>query len=391
MPSLLIALIYLAFVSMGLPDALLGSAWPAMYPELDTPVSYAGILTVLISSGTVISSLLSNRVISRFGTGQVTTVCTALTAIALFGFSSSSSFWHLCFWALPYGLGAGSIDVALNNYVALYYKSRQMSWLHFSWGIGATAGPYIMGFCLAGGKTWNFGFLLVGVLQVGMVLVLLGTLSLWRRVPAQTPSGETIRRASTRAALRVHGVKSALVAFFCYCALEFTAGLWASSYLVIHRKLDVETAATWASFFYLGITIGRFVLGFIADAVGNRGMVRAGLGCAAVGTALVIMASGNTVVLIGLILIGLGCAPIYPCLLHATPDHFGADHSQALMGVQMACAYTGSMLMPLMLGMVAEVSDIAIYPYFLLVFIVVMAIMTERVNRIVDHTKTAPA
>lgn len=383
MASLLIAVIYLAFISMGLPDAVLGAAWPTMHGGLGVPVSYAGFLTILMSSGTVVSSLLSNRLIGKFGTSGLTVGCTALTAAALFGFSFSSEFWHLCLWAIPYGLGAGSIDAALNNYVALNYKSRHMSWIHFCWGLGATAGPTIMGYCLTHGHGWTSGYWIAGIVQSGMVLLLLMSLPLWKRAAVVGESGDARPRTSTASALRLPGVKNVMVAFFCYCALESSCGIWASSYMVLHRDVDAASAAKWASFFYLGITIGRFVLGFIADRIGNRNMVRYGQACAAVGTVLVMLPFGHAVTFAGLILIGLGCAPIYPCLLHATPDNFGKASSQALMGAQMACAYTGSTLMPPLLGAAAGWLDIAIYPYVLLALIVVMAVMTERLNGIV--------
>lgn len=385
MASLLIAVIYLAFISMGLPDAILGAAWPTMHERLGVPVSYAGFLTILMSSGTVVSGLLSNRLIRTFGTGRLTVVCTGLTAMGLFGFAFSSSFWQLCLWAIPYGLGAGSIDAALNSYVALHYKSRHMSWIHFSWGLGATAGPVIMGFCLTRGYAWTSGYWIAGIVQTGMVLALLMSLPLWKSaVPTPAP-GRTEHHSSSRDALRLPGVKGILFAFFCYCALESTCGIWASSYMVIHRGIAAAAAAKWASFFYLGITIGRFVLGFIADIVGNRRMIRAGQTCAAVGALLVILPLDTALTFSGLMLLGLGCAPIYPCLLHATPDNFGPSNSQALMGIQMACAYTGSMLMPPVVGIAADWIGIAIYPYVLLALITAMAIMTERLNAIVKR------
>lgn len=392
MASLLLAVIYLAFVSMGLPDAVLGSAWPVMRAEFGVPVSFAGVVTVLISSGTVVSSLLSNRLIARFGTGRLTVVCTALTAVALAGFSFSTAFWHVCVWAVPYGLGAGSIDAALNSAVALHYKSRHMSWIHFCWGLGATAGPVIMGLCLTRGQGWASGYWIAGLIQTGMVLVLLAALPLWKRVTPAAASVDSGPCVSTRSVLRLRGVKGVLVAFFCYCSLESACGMWASSYMVLHRGIDAAAAAKWASFFYLGVTAGRFVLGFMADAVGNRGMVRGGQACAAVGALLVTLPLDEVVMFAGLMLIGLGCAPIYPCLLHATPEHFGAANSQALMGVQMACAYTGSTLTPPLVGIAAERIGIGVYPWVLLMLVVGMTVMTERLNRIVDRrTQTTGA
>ena len=348
MYQLLLVIIYLAFISLGLPDALLGSAWPSMYGELDAAVSYAGIISMIIAGGTIISSILSDRLIRRMGTGAVTALSVAMTAAALFGFSSSRTFLQLCIWGIPYGLGAGSVDAALNNFVAIHYKSRHMSWLHCFWGIGATAGPYIMGLCLARGLRWNFGYMSVGIIQVVLVAVLV----------------------------------LVLASFFCYCSLEATAGLWASSYMVLHKGISAGTAAKWASLFYLGITAGRLICGFVTDRMGDRNMVRCGQAAACTGAVLMLAAAGDRAVLAGLVMVGLGCAPIYPSLLHETPDNFGTEYSQSMMGMQMACAYMGSTFMPPLFGLLGERISIGLYPVCLLAFAGSMIMMTERVGRI---------
>ena len=383
MASVLIAVIYLAFVSMGLPDALLGAAWPSIQASWGLPVSWAGIVTFLIAGGTVISSMASNRLIQRFGTGWVTAGSTALVTLALFGFSFAGAFWQLCLLALPYGLGAGSIDAALNNYVALHYKSRQMSWIHFFWGVGATAGPTIMGWCLTGGAAWNSGYRIIGFVQLVMTVVLVLTLPLWQKNPAEQDKAAGKTPVTEREALRLPGAKAVLTAFFCYCALESPAGLWASSYMVAIRGVDVEKAASWASVFYLGITAGRFLCGFIADHFGDRIMVRMGQALAAAGAVLMLLPLPELGVFAGLLLVGLGCAPIYPCLLHQTPKNFGAENSQALMGLQMACAYVGSTLMPPLLGVLAGAVNLMLYPIFLLCITVLMFVLSERVNKMV--------
>ena len=381
MASILIAIIYLAFVSMGLPDALLGSAWPTIYEGLGVPVSWAGLVTIIMAGGTVVSSLLSDRLLRRFGTGLVTAVSTLMTAVALFGFSISSAFWHLILWAIPYGLGAGSIDAALNNYVALKYKSRHMSWIHFFWGVGATAGPVIMGAILSGGAAWTSGYRAVGILQTAMTLVLFLTLPLWKRndLPQPGKSGDGGRMTRGQV-LRLPGAKALLVAFFCYSSVEATAGLWASSYMTLQRGVAPDVAARWASIFYLGITLGRFAIGFITDRVGDRNMIRIGQGCIIVGVLTLLFAPANTVAFVGLILAGLGCAPVYPCLLHETPVNFGAENSQTMMGFQMACAYTGSTLMPPLFGLIAGRVSIGLYPVYLLLFAVTMLLTAERMN-----------
>ncbi len=383
MTSILLVIIYIAFISLGLPDSLLGSAWPSMYGELGVPVSYAGAVSMIIAAGTIISSLFSDRLIRRFGTGKITLISVAMTALALFGFSFSGSFWQLCLWGIPYGLGAGSVDAALNNFVALHYKSRHMSWLHSFWGIGATTGPYIMGLCLTNGFQWNYGYMIIGILQVALVLCLIPTLPLWKhKQKAQEEEIHAPKALRLSDTIKLPGAKAILVAFFCYCALEATTGLWASSYMVLHKGIDAQTAAKWASLFYLGITIGRLACGFITDKLGDRQMVRIGQAIAGLGTLLLLLPFGNNMTLAGLIFIGLGCAPIYPSLLHETPDNFGADKSQSIMGMQMACAYVGTTLIPPLFGLIAEHVSIALYPLYLIFFIVFMFIMAERMNKV---------
>ncbi len=386
MTSILLVIIYFGFISLGLPDSMLGSAWPSMYQGMDVPVSYAGIVSMIIAAGTVTSSMLSDKLIRKLGTGVVTLISVAMTAVALFGFSFSSTFIGLCLWGVPYGLGGGSIDAALNNYVAKHYKSRHMSWLHCFWGVGATAGPYIMGWCLTNGFTWNSGYRTVGSIQIVLVLFMLFSLPLWK-LSQTTESGveEQMTSMTFRQTIGLRGAKPTMAAFFCYCALEATTGLWASSYLVLHKEMDTQLAAKWASLFFLGITAGRFICGFITERLGDRRMIRIGQGLIAIGILLLLLPAANVMALAGLIMIGLGCAPIYPSLLHATPDNFGADKSQSIMGMQMACAYIGSTFMPSVFGFLAGAVSIRLYPVYLLFFVIVMFIMGERMNRL--HAK----
>lgn len=381
--QLLLVIIYLAFISLGLPDSLLGSAWPAMYAELGAGVSYAGIISMIIAGGTIVSSLFSDRLIEKMGTGLVTVLSVAMTAAALMGFAFSHTFLHLCLWSIPYGLGAGSVDAGLNNFVALHYKSRHMSWLHCFWGIGATAGPYIMGMCLARGAGWNSGYGAVGIIQIALVIFLVISLPLWKCGKNEN-SANTCghKRIGLGEAIRLPGAKPVLTAFFCYCAFEATTGLWAGSYMVLHKGISATKAAKWASLFYLGITMGRLVCGFVTDRLGDRCMVRCGQLTALTGTALLLLPLGNTAALAGLVFTGLGCAPIYPSLLHQTPENFGAEHSQSLMGMQMACAYVGTTFMPPVFGVLAGYTDVGFYPIYLMFFVVIMIIMTERVGRI---------
>lgn len=386
MYSLLLALIYLAFISLGLPDALLGSAWPFMYPLLNVPVSYAGVVAMLIAGGTIVSSLSANRVINKFGTGLVTTVSVLMTAVALIGFSFAGAFWMLCLWAVPYGLGAGAVDAALNNFVALHYASKHMSWLHCFWGVGASIGPYIMSYSLTVNNSWERGYLIVGILQITLTVILIFSLPIWKKRAQLKGESQTVtpKHLKIHQALRIKGVKQVLIAFFGYCALEATAGLWASSYLTLQRGIEVEAAARWASLFYLGITFGRFLNGFITDRLGNRNMIRIGLSLIAVGLLAVILPLPiGFLPLAGLILMGLGCAPIYPCIIHETPRNFGPEHSQAIIGIQMASAYTGTTFMPPLFGVLVDYLTIALYPAFLSLFLVLMLVMTEKLNRLV--------
>ncbi len=380
MVHLLLVIIYLAFISLGLPDALLGAAWPSMYPQFDVPVSYAGIISMIIALGTVVSSLQSDRLTRKLGTGKVTAISVGITALALFGFSISHSFWMLCLWAVPYGLGAGSVDASLNNYVALHYESRHMSWLHCMWGVGASAGPYIMGYVLTAGRGWNSGYRVIAVLQVVLTAILLCSLPLWKKRPTevlQDGKVQTAKALSIREVLRLAGAKEILVCFFCYCALEQTTGLWASSYLTLHKGVSADMAAAFASMFFIGITVGRALSGFLTMKLNDVQMIRLGEGIIASGIVVMLLPFGQNLSLAGLILIGLGCAPVYPCVIHSTPAHFGADKSQSIIGIQMACAYVGTCLMPPVFGLIANHITVALLPVYLLIILVLMVIMHE--------------
>ncbi len=380
MVHLLLAIIYLAFISLGLPDALLGAAWPSMYPQFDVPVSYAGIISMIIALGTVVSSLQSDRMTKKLGTGKVTALSVLMTAMALFGFATSHSFGMLCLWAIPYGLGAGSVDASLNNYVALHYESRHMSWLHCMWGIGASAGPYIMGYALTAGWGWNSGYHIIAVLQIVLTAILLCSLPLWKQRPAevlQDGKVQNVKALSIREVLQLAGAREILVCFFCYCALEQTTGLWASSYLTLHKGVSADTAASFASMFYLGITVGRALSGFLTMKLNDVQMIRLGEVIIGIGVLVMLLPFGQSLSLTGLILIGLGCAPVYPCVIHSTPAHFGADKSQAIIGIQMACAYVGTCLMPPVFGLIANHITVALLPVYLLIILVLMVIMHE--------------
>lgn len=382
MIQLLLMIIYLAFISLGLPDSLLGSAWPAMYQEFSVPVSYAGGISMIIAVGTVISSLQSDRLTRKFGTGKVTAASVFMTAAALFGFSISHSYAALCVWAVPYGLGAGSVDASLNNYVALHYASRHMSWLHCMWGVGASLGPYIMGYALTGGQGWNMGYRYIAILQIALTAVLIFSLPLWKQQgnndTGQTSAEAAAKPLSLRQIIVIPGAREVMITFFCYCALEQTAGLWASSYLVLHRGLSAETAAGFASLFFIGITAGRALSGFLTIKLNDTQMIRLGQGVILSGIALLLLPFGSVSSLLGLILLGLGCAPVYPSIIHSTPEHFGADKSQAMIGVQMASAYVGTCFMPPIFGFIANHISVSLFPVYLLAILVLMAVMHEK-------------
>lgn len=450
MPAGLLPIIYLAFISLGLPDSAIGSAWPTMAPSLGAGISWVGVVTMIISAGTIVSSLMSVRVVERFGTGRVTVASVALTAAALVGFSQSQAFWQLCLWAVPYGLGAGAVDAALNAFVAVHYESQHMSWLHCMWGVGASGGPMVMAQCLER-STWSTGFLVLGGIQVGIALVLTLSLPLWRdrKLPrvsgrragreaaigaapeAALPRGEAAHGAGARALpgataaagagevpgaaaasgaggtsdgtrgklparrtraqlLRIPGVKAVLVSFFCYSAFEATCGNWAATFCTLARGIDAQTAASWAALFYMGITAGRAVSGFISLKVNDRNMIRLGQALIAVAFVCVLM-PGDTALFAGLVLMGCGCAPIYPSTIHATPARFGEELALELTGMQMAFAYIGSLAMSPLFGVLAQFVGAWIYPWYLVLFLVVMVVTGERLNGVVRLRERARA
>lgn len=408
MYSILLAIIYIAFVSLGLPDALVGAGWPVTHQDLDVPVAYAGILTMIIAAGTILSSLASERITRRFGAGLVTAVSVAMTAAALVGFSFADSFWMLCLWAIPYGLGAGAVDAALNNYVALHYAARHMNWLHSFWGVGASISPFIMSYALNNGLEWSSAYLVVGVIQVALTFVLLMSLPLWGKVNPVDPGaragdgegsdadadGHSSSRGGAHVplarAVRIPGVVLILTAFFAYCALESTTILWASTYLVADRGVAPATAAAFASLYLLGITAGRFLAGFFADRVGDRLLIRTGFLAVGLGVAMMALpVQTDVVALVGLVIAGLGSAPIYPAIIHSTPASFGRRNSQAIVGIQMAAAYTGSTVAPPIFGVLSAWTGMWILPLFLAVLVALGLIMSERLNRLADRRTRA--
>ena len=380
MYSFLLALIYLAFISLGLPDSLLGAGWPVMHTELGVSVSFMGIISMVISGGTIISSLLSDKLTHKFGTRAVTVASVLLTVAALFGFSFSGSFSMLIIFAVPYGLGAGAIDAALNNYVALHYKAKHMSWLHCFWGVGAIISPFIMSFALKN-LNWNGGYRIVGFIQLAIALLLLVTLPVWKI--NKTESTADTKRVGLTAALKIKGVPFLLIGFFAYCAAEATAMYWASTYFTEVKGISGDRAASFAALFYIGITLGRFASGFITERLGDRRMILLGTGILACGIMiLLIPVRSYMTAFAAFLVIGFGCAPIYPCIIHSTPANFGAENSGAIIGIQMASAYVGSTFIPPLFGLLGNAVGFSVMPVYLLAFFVLMIIMTEATFRI---------
>ena len=391
MTTILLIIIYLAFISLGLPDSLLGAAWPVMQPDLDTPMEMAGYLFMIIAAGTIVSSLVSGRLLNRFGTGKVTFVSVLMTAGALLGFHFAPSAFWLILCAIPLGLGAGAVDAGLNNYVATHYKAHHMSWLHSFWGVGATFGPIIMAQFISWQNSWRSGYLAISIVQFILVIILFIALPLWNKVEKgrtaksvdpETPAAPSEETISSEKPLKIKGVKLALVAFFFYCGVEATAGLWGSSFLVYSKDLSAADAARWISFYWAGITVGRFITGFITFKLSNWIIIRTGQVIAFAGAVLLLLPLPAVVSLFGFILIGLGFAPIYPCMLHETPARFGKKHSQTIMGFQMAIAYTGTTFMPPLLGFAASQTTLAIFPFFVVISVAGMLLSSEKLNHL---------
>lgn len=385
MPAGLLPIIYLAFIALGLPDSAIGSAWPTMAPALGAGLSWVGAVSMIISAGTIVSSLMSVRVVDRFGTGRVTAASVLLTAAALMGFSLSGEFWQLCLWTIPYGLGAGAVDAALNAYVAVHYKSQHMSWLHCMWGVGASGGPVIMSMCLGTG-TWNDGFRVLGIAQLVIVAVLTLSLPLWkdRKLPHAAGADAERREArrTRRELLGVRGVVPVLICFFCYCSVEGTCGNWAATYCSLAAGISASTAASWASLFYIGITVGRGVSGFLTIRLKDEQMIRLGQVLIAAGVLVMLVPGLRHLLPVALVLIGSGCAPIYPSIIHATPKRFGEDVALELTGMQMAIAYIGYLVASPAFGVLAQVISVELYPVYLWAFLLAMTIAAEWTNRV---------
>ena len=367
-------MIYLSFISLGLPDSMLGSAWPAMNVSLSAPLWGAGLVQMLISFCTIISSLNSAKLIRRFGTGKLTAISVATTALALLGFSLAKNYAFLLLMAVPLGLGAGAVDAGLNNYVALHCEAKHMSWLHCFWGVGTIIGPMILSAVLRIGGSWATGYRVVGLIQCAVSALLFATLNMWKRTDIQQEEHEA-KTLSVLDVLKLPGAKAGMVTFLCYCAVESTLGLWGATYISQVRGVDEAMAASFGAMFYIGITAGRAISGFMAMKLLPKQMVRVGQALLALGCMLMMIPAGSTLSGIGLVMCGLGCAPIYPNIIQDTPVNYGAENSQAAIGVQMAFAYVGSTFLPSIFGALAGVGGYGLLPYFAMGICLLMAVL----------------
>ncbi|MFH5835377.1 MFS transporter [Proteiniclasticum sp. C24MP] len=390
MATFFLMVIYVAFIGLGLPDSALGASWPAMHQSLGIPIEYAGILSVMTTGGTILSSFMSGRVTRRFGTGKVTLISVLMTALALMGFSLAPGFYWLVLLTLPLGLGAGSVDAALNGYVSLHYEAKHMSWLHSFWGVGATTGPMILSFFLLSSSGWRSGYRVISAIQIGIVVLLFVTLPLWKRFDLKNISEREEDPEPPQAGgniYRMKGVRYAILSFFAYCAVEMTMGLWGSSYLVNYSGFSAETAARYTSLYFGGITMGRFLTGFVTMKFSFRSIIRGGILSILLGILLIL--SGVSFLLFpGFLLVGFGCAPVFPGMIHETPARFGKAHAQTIIGAQMAFAYMGSTFMPALFGFLAGRGYLWLFTPYLLILLALLLFSTEKINAMMKKRNT---
>ena len=379
--KILIIVIYLSFISLGLPDALLGSAWTTISTDFKTNISNMGIATMIISCCSVISSLYSDKIANRFKTGNIVMISVVLTSIALIGIYTSQSFMMICLYSIPLGFGSGAVDSILNNFVAIHYKSREMNFIHCFWGVGATLGPFIMSMCLLK-SNWRMGYLIIAIIQIVIIAILYSCRNLFNRLDDKIQKIDEIENTNDTKIQKKQLLTLTLVSFFCYCAIEATTGAWASTYLVNKLNIKVEIAAKWVSIYYLGITLGRFICGFISDKLSNKKLIRFGQITIIIGSILFMINRHETIKPIGLILIGLGCAPIFPALIHETPYRFSKETSQKIIGLQIAIAYVGTICIPPLFGIISKYTSTNILPYFILVLAMILFITCEGINKI---------
>jgi len=382
MATLLLIIIYISFIGLGIPDSLFGTAWPSIYADFHLPISFASFVSIIISSGTIISSLISAKVISLFGTNKVSAFSTAMTAFALLGFSVSDNFLLLCLFAIPLGLGAGAIDTALNNYVSLHYSATHMSFLHCFYGIGVTVSPYILSLVVGSDAGWRGGYRIAFGIQLCIAFILFLTLPIWKKAHCQNSAGtEQAAKALTfKEIARIPGVRLMWCLFVTSCAIECTCGGWGSTYLVEYKHMDAVTAARMVMLYYMGMALGRFLSGILAARLSSWQIIRIGQWILAIALVILILPVPAGISAAGLFMVGLGNGPMFPNFNYLTPQNFGADISQSVMGTQMAMSYIGIMLAPAVCGVLGQFINMGIFPVYLLVFYVAMVISTRKVK-----------
>lgn len=382
MATVILLVIYIAFIGLGIPDSLFGTAWPAIYPEFGADVGSAGFVTLIISGCTVISSLFAARIINRFGVGIAAAFSTALTAAALLGFSLSNSLYVLCLLSVPLGLGAGCIDSGLNNYVALHYKASHMSFLHCFYGIGVTLSPYLMSLALAGGQ-WRRGYRFAFYIQLAITVVLLIAIPFWDGASRKDEFSEaSVRTLKISEMLKMPSVRASSFVFFGSCALENVCGTWSSTYLVNTKGMTADTAALLVMLYYAGMAAGRFLSGVLACRMSCRRIIKIGQSVVLLAIIMLFLPLPREFSGAALFMIGIGNGPLFPNMVHLTPKNFGAEISQSVMGMQMAVAYLGIMSMPLLFGFIAGRLSSAAFPYFIsamYLILIVSGVMLEKI------------
>lgn len=387
MATALLIIIYIAFIGLGIPDSLFGTAWPAIYSEFELPISFGSFVTIIISCGTVLSSVISSKIISRLGTNKVSAYSTLLTALALLGFSFAPNLWVMCFWAIILGIGAGAIDVALNNYVAIHYSATHMSFLHCFYGVGVSVSPYILSLVIAGNFGWRGGYRIAFAIQLIITLLLFLSLPLWRKAHGGENESEenTHKDLSFRSVLKIPGVKMMCSLFIASCAIECTCGGWGSTFLVEYKHLPAEKAAQIIMIYYIGMTLGRFLSGVLAAKLHSWKIIKLGQIVLGLALLLLILPGGIYLCALGMFLIGLGNGPLFPNFNYLTPENFGSDISQSVIGIQMASAYIGIMVAPAVCGLLGQVFGMVIFPFYLIVFYAIMIPVTIRIKTVLKR------
>lgn len=389
MATALLIIIYIAFIGLGIPDSLFGTAWPAIYSEFELPISFGSFVTIIISCDTVLSSVISSKIISRLGTNKVSAYSTLLTALSLLGFSFAPNLWVMCFWAIILGVGAGAIDVALNNYVAIHYSATHMSFLHCFYGVGVSASPYILSLVIAGNFGWRGGYKIAFAIQLIITLLLFLSLPLWRKAHGGENESEenTHKDLSFGSVLKIPGVKMMCSLFIASCAIECTCGGWGSTFLVEYKHLPAEKAAQIIMIYYIGMTLGRFLSGVLAAKLHSWKIIKLGQIVLGLALLLLILPGGVYLCALGMFLIGLGNGPLFPNFNYLTPENFGSDISQSIIGIQMASAYIGIMVAPALCGLLGQIFGMVIFPFYLILFYAIMIPVTVRVKTMLKKVK----